>query len=100
MKKEIEGVSQIHRTWMNRDEKKKSLEVRVDMLDAEVSGMKRAMAEQGELMRALMERAEMAAAAHAERIGVHWPETALLAIAGGSASPSILRRPRASGGAE
>jgi len=92
-------MSEIHRTWMNRDEIKMSLEVRVNMLDAEVFGMKRAMAEQGELMQALMERAEMAAA-NVERIGVHWPETALPIIAGGSASPSILRRPRASGGAE
>ena len=92
-------MSEIHRTWMNRDEIKMSLEVRVNMLDAEVSGMKRAMAEQGKLMQALMERAEMASA-NVERIGVHWPETALPAIAGGSASPSILRRPRAAGGAE
>jgi len=99
MKKEIEGVSQIHRTRMNRDEIKMSLEVRVNMLDAEVSGMKRAMAEQGELMRALMERAEMAAA-KVQGIGTNWPESALPAIAGGFASPSILRRPRAAGGAE
>jgi len=94
-----DGVSQIHRTRMNRDEIKISLEVRVNMLDAEVSGMKRAMAELGELMQALMERSEITAA-NVERIGVNWPETVLPAIAGGSASPSILRRPRASGGAE
>jgi len=91
-------MSEIHRTRMNRDEIKMSLEVRVNMLDAEVSGMKRAIAEQGDLMQALMERAEMAAA-NVERIGVHCQETALPAIAGGSASPSILRRPRAAGGA-
>jgi len=43
-------------------EKRQSNANRIDLLDAEVFAMRRAMAEQGELMRALMERAEILAA--------------------------------------
>lgn len=52
----------IHRSQMTVAEKRQSNANRIDLLDAEVFAMRRAMAEQGELMRALMERAEILAA--------------------------------------
>jgi len=55
-------VIDIHRPQMTVAEKRQSNANRIDLLDAEVFAMRRAMAEQGELMRALMERAEILAA--------------------------------------
>ena len=88
----------IHRPQMTVAERRQSNANRIDLLDAEVSGMKRSLAEQGELMRALMERAEITAA-KVQGIVANWPEAARPAVESGSASPSILRRPRAAGGA-
>jgi|GEM_PF-5555562 len=55
-------MSDIHRQQMTMAERRQSNANRIDLLDAEVFAMRRAMAEQGELMRALMERAEILAA--------------------------------------
>jgi len=91
-------MSDIHRQQMTMAERRQSNANRIDLLDAEVFAMRRAMAEQGELMRALMERAEITAA-KVQGIVTNWPEAACPAVESGSASPSILRRPQAAGGA-